>query len=170
MFHVYTTRALRESEHVCNAVCQDHISSLLILNLCCLIILRCLKPRLYIARMPLTDNELASWGIYLLKHKPLNGKKNCRQLAAHKILTLFFYSTEAAMEPEQSSPEGVAEREHRLPPGGCGDAAAVVDRLDEQLHASCGGFLPHLLPPSALGARLRLVSGQWMQGFILLHA
>lgn len=36
----------------------------------------------------------------------------------------------------------------------------MADRLDEQLHETCGGVFPHSIPPSALARRLPLVPGE----------
>ena len=63
------------------------------------------------------------------------------------------------MEPQQSPPEGVAERQYRVPIGGCLHETAMADRLDEQLHASCCCFISHLLPQYTLGGGVQVVSG-----------
>lgn len=40
----------------------------------------------------------------------------------------------------------------------------MADRLDEQLHATCGGIFSHRVSPPALARRLSLVPGKILAG------
>ena len=63
------------------------------------------------------------------------------------------------MEQQQGPPQGMAKRQYRVPIGGCLYETAMVDWLDEQLHASRCCFFPHLLPQYTLGRGVQVVSG-----------
>lgn len=69
-------------------------------------------------------------------------------------------SSGSEVEHQPPSPEGLAAGEDRVPPGGRRHEAAVADGLDEQLHQTRGGLLPHRVPPPPLAGRLSLVSGE----------
>lgn len=90
-------------------------------------------------------------------------------LSKEQILSLYHYILSLtrplvfagpAVEQRSWPPEGLAARANRLPSGGCSHEAAVADRLDEQLHETCGGILSHSIPPPALARRLSLVPGE----------
>lgn len=63
------------------------------------------------------------------------------------------------VEYRSQPPQSMAERQNRLPSGRCSNEAAVADRLDEQLHETCGCIVSHCISPSALARRLSLVPG-----------
>lgn len=44
----------------------------------------------------------------------------------------------------------------------------MVDGLDEQLHATCGGIIPHLLPAYFMAGRLHLVPGRILELQLIL--
>lgn len=66
----------------------------------------------------------------------------------------------SAMESRPRPPEGLAARANGLPSGRRCHETAVADRMDEQLHATCGGVFSHRLPTPGLAGRVPLVPGE----------
>lgn len=54
----------------------------------------------------------------------------------------------------------MAARTDGVPSGRRSHEAAVADRLDEQLHETCGGIFSHSISSSALAGGLSLVPGE----------
>lgn len=66
----------------------------------------------------------------------------------------------SALEFRPCPSEDMAAWKDRIPAGRCDNETAVANWLDEQLHETRGGLLPHRLSAFSLAGRIPLVSSE----------